>query len=75
MDFVSNSLPVIQIILSILLVAVVLLQQSEAGVGGAFGGEGGGSYYTRRGFEKILFNGTIILGILFALTSLLALIL
>jgi preprotein translocase subunit SecG len=76
MDFFSNSLPAIQIVLSILLVTAVLLQQSEAGMGGALGGDGGsGSYHTRRGFEKTLFNGTIVLGIIFALTSFLALIL
>jgi preprotein translocase subunit SecG len=76
MDFLYNLLPVVQIILSILLVVVILLQQSEAGVGGAFGGgDSGGSYHTRRGSEKTLFNATIALGILFALTSFIALIL
>jgi len=42
----------------------VLLQQRGAGLGSAFGGEGG-FYATRRGFQKKLFVATIILGVLF----------
>ena len=76
MAFVSSILPYIQIILAILMVTAIMLQTSEAGVGGAFGGGDtfGGSHHTRRGFEKVLFNTTIILAILFAVSSLLALI-
>ena len=69
-------LPYIQIVLSVLLVAGVLLQQSEAGLGAAFGGAGDAGFkHTRRGFEKWLFNGTIVVGILFVLSTILALIL
>lgn len=70
------ALPYIQIILAVLIVAAILIQRSESGVGGAFGGgdSWNSAYHTRRGFEKILFNTTIILGILFALVSLVALI-
>jgi protein translocase SecG subunit len=76
MAFVSSILPYIQIILAILMVTAIMLQVSEASVGGAFGGSDtfNSSYHTRRGFEKVLFNTTIILAILFAATSLLALI-
>lgn len=71
----SSILPYIQIGLSVLLVLAVVLQQSEAGLGGAFGGSRfGGVHYTRRGAEKILFKATIILGTLFVLASILALI-
>lgn len=61
-------------ILAILLIASVLIQQSEASSGGAFGGADNwnAGYHTRRGFEKIIFDTTIILAILFALSSLLA---
>jgi len=63
-------LPYIQIILSMLLIAGVLLQRSEAGLGSAFGGDGAtGGRFTRRGFEKILFNATIVVAILFALSA------
>ena len=54
--------------------AGVLLQYSAAGIGGAFGSSDSfdAGYHTRRGFEKFLFNGTIVLAILFAATSLVA---
>lgn len=73
MTIIATILPYIQIILSIILVAAILMQQSGAGVGGALGGgDGGGLYHTRRGFEKFLFITTIVVGILFALSALLA---
>jgi len=63
-------LPYIQIVLSLLLIGGVLLQQSEAGLGSAFGGGGESSmHHTRRGFEKYLFYATIIISILFAVTA------
>lgn len=70
-------LPYIQIILAVLIVAFILMQKSEASTGGIFGGTDNwnAGYHTRRGFEKVLFNGTIILGIFFSLASLLALLL
>ena len=75
MENLSNLLPYIQILLSILLIAVVLLQQSDAGLGSAFGGgDNMSGIHTRRGLEKILFNSSIILGILFVLSTFLALI-
>jgi len=74
MENLSNLLPYIQIILSILVMIVVLLQQSDAGLGGAFGGgddfSGG---HTKRGFEKILFYTTIILSLLFVASAFIAL--
>lgn len=76
MTALIGALPYIQIILAVLIVAAVLMQKSESGVGGAFGGSDSwnSAYHTRRGFEKFLFNITIIFGILFALVSLVALI-
>ena len=58
----------IQTIISILLVAVVLLQQKGSGLGGAFGGEGN-VYRSRRGFERTLFLSTVVLGIAFVVTA------
>jgi preprotein translocase subunit SecG len=70
---VSSFLPymhVIQIIISIALVAVILVQaKGQGGLGGIFGGEGGGVYRTRRGVEKTLFNVTIGLVVVFFLIS------
>lgn len=69
-------LPYVQIILSVVLIVAVLLQHSEAGLGAAFGGAGDAGFkHTRRGFEKILFNSTIVIAILFAVSAFLALIL
>lgn len=66
----AGVLPYIQVILSLLLVAAVLLQQTGASLGGAFGGDNfSAAYHTRRGSEKFLFYTTIVLGILFALSS------
>jgi protein translocase SecG subunit len=56
------------IVLSVLLVASVLLQQIGSGLSSTFGG-GGGSYQTRRGFEKILFRATIVFGVLIIIGS------
>jgi len=55
---------IVQIAVSILLAASILLQNRGAGLGSTFGGDFGG-YYTKRGFEKFLFSATIVLGILF----------
>ncbi|HWA32250.1 MAG TPA: preprotein translocase subunit SecG [Candidatus Paceibacterota bacterium] len=71
MSLIAQILPYAQIFLSVILVLSILLQQSSAGLGGAFGGsDGGGYYHTRRGFEKFLFVLTIVCGILFALFAL-----
>ncbi len=69
-------LPYIQIILSVLLMAAVLIQQSEASSGGAFGGADNwnAGYHTRRGSEKVIFNITIVISVLFTLLSLVTII-
>lgn len=65
------SIPYIQIVLSILLIIGILLQQSEAGLGGAFGGGDGFSsgFHTKRGAEKTIFIATIVIAVLFVVTS------
>ncbi len=63
-------LPYIQIVLSILLVVGILLQRSEASLGSAFGSEGAlGGRFMRRGLEKIIFNATIVIAVLFGLSA------
>lgn len=70
----AQILPYIQVILSILLIAGVLLQRSEAGLGAGFGSDGPtGGYFLRRGFEKFLFNSTLVVAILFAISALIPL--
>lgn len=72
----TSILPYIQIVLSVLLVIVILLQQTGAGVGGAFGGADSVSgFHTRRGAERVLFYATIVIAILFALSAFVVLIL
>ena len=73
MSFLAPFLPWIQLIISALLVAAILLQQNEASLGAAFGQSGTGGYHEKRGLEKKLFIATIVLAILFALSALLAL--
>lgn len=69
MQAIISYLPYIQIVLSVLLVAGILLQQSAAGLGGAFGDNFSSAFHTRRGFEKTLFNATIVIAILFVITA------
>ena len=64
-------LPITQIILSVLLIVVILLQQRGASLGSSFGGDSA-SYNTRRGLEKWLFYVTIVLAILFFISGLAA---
>ena len=72
---IHGVLPYIQVILSVLLIACVLLQQTGASMGGAFGGDNfTAGFHTRRGLERTLFIATIVLGILFAASAFLALI-
>ncbi len=55
---------VLQAIVAILLTASILLQNRGSGLGSAFGGDFGG-YYTKRGMEKFLVYGTVVLAVLF----------
>ncbi|MBI5457918.1 preprotein translocase subunit SecG [Candidatus Kaiserbacteria bacterium] len=75
MVWLQAVLPFIQIGLSGLLIAAILLQRTGASLGGAFGADNFSSgFHTRRGLERTLFYVTIILGILFALSALVNLI-
>jgi preprotein translocase subunit SecG len=61
----------VQIILSITLITVILLQVKSASLGGAFGGTDAPIYTTRRGLDKVLFQFTIVLSAVLLVTSLL----
>ena len=70
MEFLQGILPYVQIVLGALLIGAVILQRTGASLGGAFGSDNFSSgFHTRRGLEKTLFNATIALGILFALSA------
>jgi len=67
---IDTILSIIQMILAVLLVTGVLLQSKTSGLSGAFGGDdSSGSFQTRRGLEKIIFETTIVVAISFALIS------
>jgi len=67
---IAGLLPYIEIVLAVLLVLFVLLQQTGASVGGAFGGDNfSAAYHTRRGSEKWLFYASIVVGTLFAVLA------
>lgn len=68
----KNILNIAQLIISILLIVFILLQQRGTALGSAFGG-GGEVYSTRRGFQKNLLWGTIILTAAFIILSVLSL--
>lgn len=55
-----------EIIISVILIALVLLQERSAGASGVFGGGGGSGtpYQTRRGLEKGTYWATIVVTVL-----------
>jgi preprotein translocase subunit SecG len=63
---VDLALNLAMIIVSFALIAVILLQSRGAGLGGLTGGEyGGAGYHVRRGVERLLFQLTIVLCVVF----------
>ncbi len=64
-------LNIVQILVSVVIIVLVLVQAKEAGLGSAFGGDSS-VYRTRRGIERTLFNVTIGFSVLFLLISLLS---
>ena len=69
-NLLKHVLPFVQVGVSTLLIAVILLQQKGEGLSSAFGGSGG-FYRTKRGFEKTLFISTIVLAALFIIVGIL----
>ena len=70
----ERALEWIQIIVSIGLIALILIQARGMGLGSLFGGSGGGAIQkTRRGFEKTLFQMTIGFATVFVLNAILQL--
>ena len=66
-DFIN----IAQILVATLLTVILLMQAKGAGIGTALGGGTGGSFRTRRGIEKSLFQLTIVLAIVFLIISIL----
>jgi len=60
---------IVQMIISVALIVIILVQaKGSGGLGGIFGGEGG-VYHTRRGVERTLFNVTVGLAVAFFFVS------
>jgi len=73
METVRTILPYVQIILSVLLIAAILLQQRGSSLGGAFGGDNfSATYHKRRGAELFLYKLSIVLAILFVASAFLS---
>jgi len=69
----TNLLRVFQIIISVGLIVLIVLQAKGVGLGRAWGG-GGEFYKSRRGVEKLIFKVTVVLALLFLTSSILNLI-
>ncbi len=59
-----------QIVVSIVLIALITIQQRGAGLGAGFGG-GGEVYSTRRGAQKKIYYATIVVAALFLILGIL----
>ena len=60
------------IVVALMLMLVILTQSKGSGFSGAFGGDSGSIYRTRRGIERTLFNFTIGTGVVFVILSIIA---
>lgn len=70
----SEMLTILQIIVSIALIVFVLLQERASGLGALGGGGGGTPFHARRGMEKFIYWGTIVLAGIFVILAILNLI-
>lgn len=66
----KDVLTVIQIISSLALILLIVMQAKGTGLSATFGGEGM-FYRSKRGIEKLLFKATIAIAIILGVTSLL----
>lgn len=70
MQLLVTALPWTQVVLAIILMGLVMIQQGEGSLGAAFGGDStAGSFRTKRGAEKVIFNITIVVSILFVISA------
>lgn len=61
----QNAVSIAQVILAVVLIVMIMLEVRGSTMGGFLGGGDSPVYRTRRGFEKTLFNLTILVAILF----------
>ncbi len=60
-----------QIIISIILIGLIIIQERSSGLSGVFGGQGATPYETRRGLEKFIYWGTIGAAAIFVILAIL----
>jgi len=65
----TTYLNIAQIIVSVMLIVLVILQSKGGGAGRMFGGGGDSVFRTRRGVEKVMFQITIVVIVLFVSIS------
>ena len=63
---------IIQIIVSVALIVVITLQVKGGGLGGIFG-QADTVFRTKRGFERRLFQATVVLVVVFVIISIVSL--
>ncbi|MFA6006322.1 MAG: preprotein translocase subunit SecG [Candidatus Paceibacterota bacterium] len=74
MQLLQTALPWIQVVLAIVLTGLIMLQQGEGSLGAAFGGDStAGGFRTKRGAEKVIFNITLVVSILFVVAAIVTL--
>ena len=61
-----------ELVISILLITAIIVQNRSSGLSATFGGSGT-IHVKKRGAEKVLFNATIVLAVLFVASAILAL--
>ncbi len=71
----TNIISIAQIIISLIVIVLILLQERSSGMSGIFGGGESEFYQTRRGLERLIFAATIALVLIFAGLSILNLVL
>ncbi len=64
-----------QIVVSIILIALILIQERSSGLSGVLGGASGTPYQSRRGLEKLILWGTVATAIVFIILAIANLIL
>lgn len=64
----KEAILIINLLVSIVIVALILLQNKGSGLGGAWGG-GGEMFQARRGVEKIVMHATIFCIVIFFIIS------
>lgn len=68
----KNLFNLISVIAAVLMVVTILLQTRGQSLGASFGGDSSNFYRSKRGAERIIYNGTIILAIIFVLSVILS---